>query len=154
MRLEIEENVVAQIRSHAREGYPEESCGILLGVVGEGSHGEEPRRVSRLLTISNERERERERRYLIGPDAFRRAEAEAIESGLDVVGVYHSHPDHPAIPSEVDRELAWPWYSYLIVSVIRGRPQTLRSWRLQPDRSGFQEEALQVEGGAQARSKP
>jgi proteasome lid subunit RPN8/RPN11 len=73
-------------------------------------------------------------------DADRAAEAR----GLDVVGWYHSHPDHPARPSEYDREHAWPWYSYIIVSVTKGVAGEMTSWRLQDDRAGYEKERIEV----------
>jgi len=81
---------------------------------------------------------------------FARPEHAATERGLDLLGWYHSHPDHPARPSEFDREHAWPWYSYVIVSVEAGNPKDLTSWRLEDDRSTFQpEEVLPVRAASQ-----
>jgi proteasome lid subunit RPN8/RPN11 len=74
----------------------------------------------------------------------RDAEKVGREQGLDVIGWYHSHPDHPARPSEFDREHAWPWYSYIIVSVRNGAPQEMTSWRLEDDRAAFSSEALEI----------
>jgi len=92
-----------------------------------------------VLPLANQRDTERRTRYLIGPDEFRAAEARARAAGLDIIGFYHSHPDHPAIPSAFDREHAWPWYTYVIVSVHDGRPGVPRAWRLAEDRSRFLE---------------
>ena len=85
---------------------------------------------------------ERRRRFLISPEAYRRAEAEADSTDRRLLGFYHSHPDHPAEPSAFDLEHAWPNLSYVIVSVRGGRVEDVRSWRLRPDRSRFDEEAL------------
>ena len=85
---------------------------------------------------------ERRRRFLIGPDDYRRAEARAAERGLDIVGFYHSHPDHPAEPSAFDLAHAWPNLSYAIVSIRGGVPREMRSWRLRADRSGYDEESI------------
>ena len=97
----------------------------------------------RLVGAENEREDEnRHNRYLIPPEVILRTEREARADGLDVVGYYHSHPDHPSRPSDFDRDHAWPGYSYLIVSVREGRARDERSWRLSDDRSRFDEEPI------------
>ena len=83
-------------------------------------------------------------RYLIVPDDVRRVTAELRASGLEVLGYYHSHPDHAAAPSAFDTEHAWPWYSYVIVSVERGRAAELSSWILEDDRSTMGRESLEV----------
>jgi proteasome lid subunit RPN8/RPN11 len=84
----------------------------------------------------------RNRRFLIGPDAYKAAEARAAETGFTLVGFYHSHPDHPAVPSTFDLDHAWPNLCYLIVSVREGRAGDARAWRLRDDRSAFDEEPL------------
>jgi proteasome lid subunit RPN8/RPN11 len=78
----------------------------------------------------------------------RDSEKAAKEKGLDVVGWYHSHPDHPARPSQYDREHAWPWYSYIIVSVANGQPQEMTSWRLSDDRSDYACEEIAIRDSA------
>jgi proteasome lid subunit RPN8/RPN11 len=80
----------------------------------------------------------------------RDAEKAAREKGIDVVGWYHSHPDHPAAPSQYDQDHAWPWYSYIIVSVANGKPQDMTSWRLTDDRSRFTREDLETRESAKA----
>jgi len=93
--------------------------------------------------ISNAREEEAKRnRFLIRPEELMRGENHAREKGLDVVGFYHSHPDGRAVPSLYDLEHAWPTYSYVVVSVEKGRAVDLRSWELETDRSKFEEEAI------------
>ena len=90
----------------------------------------------------NTHEEERSRRFLLEPLKIKEFEARAAERDMDVLGFYHSHPDHPAQPSETDREAAWPGYSYVIQSVRDGRAAEVRSWRLQDDREGYDEEGL------------
>jgi proteasome lid subunit RPN8/RPN11 len=119
----------------ARRGYPEEICGALLGHSTDAN----ARVVVLALPIENQRTTERTTRYLIGPDDYRAIDAEARARRLDVVGFYHSHPDHAAEPSAFDREHAWPWYAYVIVPVYDGHPRTPRAWRLADDRSHFDE---------------
>jgi len=134
----IPRDLLERIRAHGAESYPEECCGTLLG------DGDGARKVVRLTRpLANSREGGREHRYLIGPEAFSEAEAAARAEGLEVVGIYHSHPDHAARPSEHDREHAWPWFSYVIVSVERGRPREVTSWVLAEDRARFHQEEVQ-----------
>ena len=143
MRLEIDTNTLTQIHAHGESAYPEEGAGFLLGEAAGGV-----RRVRKILTVENAREDgARHNRYLITPQDMLRAEDEAARHGLDVIGIFHSHPDHPNRPSEFDREWALPWYSYLITSVVNGNATGSRSWRLTDDRSRFEEEAVRVVGG-------
>lgn len=121
---------------HALDAFPEECCGVLVGADG-------PRRaVARAVPAENRRTAERARRYLIDPVALRDVERAADAEGLQVIGFYHSHPDHPARPSGFDREHAWPWYSYLIVPVTSAGARAPRAWRLRDDRSGFDEQEI------------
>jgi proteasome lid subunit RPN8/RPN11 len=92
--------------------------------------------------LTNTTTLERRRRFLVGPDEYRAAERRASDRRLDLIGFYHSHPDHPAVPSAFDLEHAWPNLSYVIVSVLKGQPAEARSWRLRADRSGFDEEQI------------
>jgi proteasome lid subunit RPN8/RPN11 len=82
------------------------------------------------------------RRFLVRPDDYRVAEQRAREAGLELLGFYHSHPDHPARPSQYDLDHAWPSFSYVIVSVMAGEDKLLTSWRLREDRSAFDEESV------------
>ena len=127
-----------QIHAHLCRAYPEEGCGVLVGR-DEGAR----RIVERVVVFENQREDSRGTRYLITPEQVLVAEREARDQGLDVLGFFHSHPDHPALPSTFDLEHAWPYYSYLIVSVERGRVADARAWRLVPDRSRFEPETLE-----------
>lgn len=130
----------ADIQRQGEADYPNETCG-LLGGRADGGEGV----VTRLVPLVNERADSPHNRYLIDPEAFRRAQADLDRARLDVLGVYHSHPDHPAEPSAFDREHAWPGWSYVIVKVASGRAAELRSWRLADDRSAFAEEPIIVE---------
>jgi proteasome lid subunit RPN8/RPN11 len=135
MWLTLSAQAEQEIRAHARAEYPYECCGALIGTEQNGQ-----RMVHYVLRLANERVDERERRFFISPQQVLMAERRARQEGLLVLGFYHSHPDHPAIPSEYDRQHALPWYSYVIVSVHGGEPAELRSWRLRDDRSAFDEE--------------
>ena len=136
--IRLSAGVIEEIRSAGARSYPEECCGALVGRAEPGSKS-----VLMIRPFANGSTEERERRYHVGPGAFRDAEAWARARGLDVVGIYHSHPDHPARPSEYDREHAWPWYSYVIVSVEHGTPSLVRSWVLSDERDRFDPEELQ-----------
>jgi proteasome lid subunit RPN8/RPN11 len=131
----------AAIAAHAVETHPEECCGLMLGTLEDDGR----KVVKDLLPISNARESEaRHNRFLIGPLEMVRGERDARARGLDVVGIYHSHPDVPAVPSQFDLDHAWPVYSYVIVTAHADRTGDLRSWQLREDRSGFDEEVIEA----------
>jgi proteasome lid subunit RPN8/RPN11 len=138
-----------EIREHGAKDYPHECCGAMLGTDG----GEGGREVRALFPLINRRDDSPRNRFSITPDDFRAAERAAADRGLDLLGWYHSHPDHPARPSEFDREHAWPWYSYVIVSVDGGVPKDLTSWLLDDDRTAFQPEVVAAERVASQREK-
>jgi proteasome lid subunit RPN8/RPN11 len=128
-----------EIRHHGEAEYPHECCGLLIGRFTEDGRKE----VFKVYPISNAREEEaRHNRSLITPDEYMRGERYARERGLDIVGNYHSHPDHPAVPSPFDLDHAWPTWSYIIVSVREGQAKDLRSWEMETDRSRFNEEEM------------
>ncbi|HEX8853308.1 MAG TPA: M67 family metallopeptidase [Pyrinomonadaceae bacterium] len=131
-----------EIRRHGEQEYPHECCGLLLGrVETDGS-----KRVAEVYAVSNAREEEaRHNRSLILPGEYLRGERHARARGLDVLGNYHSHPNHPAVPSQFDLEHAWPTWSYVIVSVREGSAAELRSWEMVSDRSRFEEERVERE---------
>jgi proteasome lid subunit RPN8/RPN11 len=99
--------------------------------------------VFRLRPVANRRSDD-PHRYLISADDLRSATRELEQSGLEILGFYHSHPDHPAEPSGFDQEHAWPWYSYIIVRVDAGRSRDIASWVLTDDRSAMRAESLDV----------
>lgn len=137
--LVLTHTALHKIKVHSIETYPEECCGVLFGV--DRGTGKEVLDVRR---IDNARVENRTRRFLITPEDYRRAEVEASEEGLGVMGFYHSHPDHPARPSQFDLDHAWPWCSYVIASVERRIPSAVRSWTLKDDRSAFEEEPMET----------
>jgi len=137
MNLLIETGLLDQIYRHGETAYPEEGAGFLLGTNGD------LRQVTSIFPLENSRKAEaRRNRYLITPIDYLAAEKEAERAGLTLLGVFHSHPDHPDQPSEYDREWAQPWFSYLITSVYAGKAVESRSWRLEEDRSCFIEEKI------------
>lgn len=139
-RLVITPRHLHTIGRIAAMSYPEECCGVLIGRPQSQEDG--CTIVERILTVQNERADSRGNRYLISPETVLAAQKEARSLGLDIVGYFHSHPDHPARPSEFDREHAWPGYSYLIVAVQNKKVVDTRSWRLSDDRARFEEEAI------------
>jgi proteasome lid subunit RPN8/RPN11 len=140
--LSLSAEQATNIRQHARAEYPHECCGALLG----RELGGDVRWVEEVIPIVNEQEDNRERRFLITPAQMMQLEREAKQKSLKVLGFYHSHPDHPARPSEFDRENALPYYSYLIISVQKGKPAEMHCWRLLEDRSGFEQEPTEIRG--------
>jgi proteasome lid subunit RPN8/RPN11 len=150
--LWISTHVAEKIRAHGAETYPHECCGALLGrdstmVAGTGSEKEAlnaGREILALFPLVNRRDDSPRNRFFVTAEDVRTAEKAAREQNLEVVGWYHSHPDHPARPSQYDRDHAWPWYSYIIVSVEGGAPQDMTSWRLNDDREEFSPEGIEV----------
>jgi proteasome lid subunit RPN8/RPN11 len=133
MALTLGPGVDAAIRAHGVETYPNECCGALYGSDGV---------VAATFALPNTTEEGPRRRFMVRPDDYRVAEKKAKELGGELLGFYHSHPDHPARPSQYDLDHAWPSFSYVIVSVMAGRDDALTSWQLQADRSAFDEEQV------------
>jgi proteasome lid subunit RPN8/RPN11 len=131
--LRLNPEVDAAIRAHGTETYPNECCGALIGRDGV---------VTETLALPNTTEEGPRRRFKVRPQDYRAAEGRAAQSGVDLLGFYHSHPDHPARPSQTDLDYAWPFFSYVIVSVREGVSGDMTSWRLREDRSAFDEEDL------------
>ena len=139
-KLRIFQNVIAQIHQHGETAYPEEGAGFLLV-----TYIENERIVSAILPAPNARGSEfRHNRYLINPQDALQAEMEADKIGLKIIGIFHSHPDHPNQPSAFDLNWALPWYSYIITSVINGKAAQSKSWFLEEDRTSFREEAIEI----------
>jgi proteasome lid subunit RPN8/RPN11 len=149
LELWITAELSEKIYEHGVETYPYECCGALLGTDADilaFDPNENSRKISRevlsLFPLVNRRDDSPRNRFSVTADDVREAEKAASAQGLEVIGWYHSHPDHPARPSDYDRDHAWPWYSYIIVSVQSGVPQDMTSWRLKNDRSGYLEEKI------------
>jgi proteasome lid subunit RPN8/RPN11 len=157
-RLWISHELAERIRRHGAETFPHECCGALLGrdpeaveqSVSAPENAQAPREVLGLFPLVNRRDDSPRNRFAVTADDVRDAEKAARDHGLDVVGWYHSHPDHPARPSQFDREHAWPWYSYMIVSVMSGAPAEMRSWRLNDDRQDYTPESIEIRNRAKA----
>jgi proteasome lid subunit RPN8/RPN11 len=134
--LIVSKELVEQINAHVENAYPGEGAGFLLGEDGE---------VKDIFSLPNAREEEaRHNRFLLTPEDYMKAEMKAMELGVDLIGVFHSHPDCPNVPSEYDREWAQPFFSYIITRVDDGKAVSHRSWRLVEDRSKYDEEEITI----------
>jgi proteasome lid subunit RPN8/RPN11 len=141
MGVKTEIHVLDAVREHGRARYPEECCGFLLGHLGDDGG----KTIVAAERAENVRAQNRERRYTISPQDYLAADRDAQRRGLDIVGFYHSHPDHPARPSATDLEEAtFPEYVYVINSVNGGEPGDLTAWSLASDRSEFVEEIIDI----------
>jgi proteasome lid subunit RPN8/RPN11 len=133
-RLTITEGVGQAIRMHGQETYPHECCGALLGRDG---------RVTSVVALPNTTEEGPRRRFLVRPADYREAEQRASGLGAELLGFYHSHPDHPARPSQYDLDHAWPTFAYIIVAVAAASAGEMTVWYLKDDRSSFEEGSRQ-----------
>jgi proteasome lid subunit RPN8/RPN11 len=135
MDIYLQPTALETMVSHARETYPEECCGFFYGIQGEN------RMVSLAVPVDNQKQENRRRRFEISPLDYMKAEQFADENHLTLLGVYHSHPDHSAIPSQHDLLQAVPFFSYIIVSVKQGEVAEVKSWQLN-DAGTFEEETV------------
>jgi len=133
-RLTISRAIDLAIRRHGQETYPHECCGALVGRDGH---------VVDTVPLPNTTEEGPRRRFLVRPSDYRLAERRASEAGAELLGFYHSHPDHPAQPSQYDLDHAWPTFAYVIVAVANGAARDMTVWYLKDDRSSFEEGNLQ-----------
>lgn len=135
MRLRIAPALLGAIERHCQGAYPREAAGLLFGT-DEG----QIRSVTEIKPLENAfEESEQGHRYLIDPREMMEADEQADRMGTAIIGVFHSHPDHPALPSEFDRRNAWPWLIYTITSVREGQPAGTRAWLLDDNRRQFDE---------------
>ena len=140
--MKLSRQLLQQIHRHLESGYPNEACGVMLGKAGV---------VTEVVAADNERTDQpasggesARNRYLIDPLAYMKIEREADKRGLDMIGIYHSHPDVAARPSQFDLDHAWPNFSYLIVSVVKCKAVESNSWRMRDDRTRFDPEEIEV----------
>ena len=131
--LTVATNVVAAIRRHGEDTYPHECCGAIVGRDGQ---------VTAVVPLPNTTEEGPRRRFLVRPSDYRQAELQARALGGELMGFYHSHPDHPARPSQYDLDHAWPTFAYIIVAVASGSAGDMTVWWLKEDRSTFEEGSL------------
>jgi proteasome lid subunit RPN8/RPN11 len=137
--IRLKQEHIDEISRHAETDYPYECCGILLGKFEADNN----KTVEHILLIANGREeKDKHNRFLITPDEIMHGEIFARKNKMDVLGFYHSHPDHPALPSDYDLERAWPIYSYIIVSVAKSKAEDFTSWELETNRAKFNSELI------------
>jgi proteasome lid subunit RPN8/RPN11 len=138
--LTLPTDIHEAIKKHGEASYPYEGCGLLLGTAVDGhNHVQEIRPLPNVWP----NEAEKPVRFQIDPDAWREVELEAMLADLDVIGIFHSHPDHPPVASPRDLAWAsWPGYSYLITQVVGGTAVGSQSWQLSPDRQSFLPETI------------
>jgi len=139
----IPRELAQKIQETVRATYPNEGCGLLIGPEGETDRVTDVRSMENKYDSPSLAETKRNR-YTIDPLDLLNAERALDGSGKAIVGVFHSHPDNPARPSEFDRGHAWPGWHYILVSVVAGEPREMRSWTLREDRSEFDEESLEL----------
>ena len=137
--INLTNKIIEQFVKHGESDYPHECCGFILGnfINGETMGFE-------YLPALNTKKENRERRFLIDPLTYQKAEDEAAKQELSIISIVHSHPDHPDEPSDFDRDHAWPGFSYIIISVQSGKSISYRSWQLHSDRKYFIEENINI----------
>ncbi|QMU27603.1 Mov34/MPN/PAD-1 family protein [Adhaeribacter radiodurans] len=139
MKLQLAEAAQRIIQEHATEIYPDECCGFLYGEEND------VRLIQEAIQVINSKDGDKRRRFEISPEDYMRAERYALENNTNLLGVYHSHPNHPARPSEHDLKQAVPFFSYIIVSVMEGKVADITSWQLNEDSQFEEEKILQTE---------
>jgi proteasome lid subunit RPN8/RPN11 len=135
--LIVEQNAMDEMVADAVHSFPDECCGFLFG-----KENGNDRVITKIFPVNNAREGDKRRRFEISPRDYINAEILAEENGFQLLGVYHSHPDHPPVPSEQDRIAAQPYFSYIILSVLNREFDSARSWRLGDDLQ-FEEEKIE-----------
>lgn len=136
--IQISKQIREEMTTDALGSFPDECCGFLLGK----EDGNE-RVIEEIIVVNNAQEGDKRRRFEIAPSDYLKAEQQAEEKQLSLLGVYHSHPDHPSIPSEEDREAAQPYFSYIILSVTENKLISIQSWLLNEEFQ-FEEEKLLI----------
>jgi proteasome lid subunit RPN8/RPN11 len=134
-QIRLSPSVIDTIQRHASAAYPYECCGALIGSAGDGG-GVDVVDARQLENVTEEGPR---RRFRVSAADYRQCETHARHVGADLVGFYHSHPDHPAEPSQYDLDHAWPTFAYIIVAVANGKAADMTVWFLKEDRSSFEE---------------
>ena len=140
--LKLSKEFLTEIQIHGEEAYSEECCGAMLGNV---NYDTMEKSVTKLVKIENSSSENRHRRFEVTDKDYQELEAQAKDSGLTLLGFYHTHPDCPSVPSETDLAYAWPFFSYIILSVNNRKADTINSYVLDLDSNAFKEEQLQIE---------
>ena len=143
--VNLRPGIASAIRRHGEETYPHECCGALVGT---------GREVLAAVPLPNTTDEGPRRRFLVRPSDYMLAEKRAREAGGELLGFYHSHPDHPARPSQFDLDHAWPNFQYVIVAVAAGKAAAMTVWFLKDDRSSFEEGDLNGDENPDSNSAP
>lgn len=138
--LTIPKDIYNEVLEESKRAYPNECCGVLLGT--QASDGSSHKTVKAAVPTENINTERAADRFDIDPRKLLEIEKQASRDGLDVIGIYHSHPDHPDRPSEFDRERGWPEYSYMIISVIEGRVASVSSYSMPDMGAPFEKEHI------------
>ena len=144
-RLVLDAGIAEAIRRHGEEAYPHECCGALVGRADSAAA---------VVALPNTTEEGPRRRFLVRPSDYRLAEQRAGELGAELLGFYHSHPDHPARPSQYDLDHAWPNFAYVIVSVAAGAAADMTVWWLKDDRTTFEKGDLHGDENTDSHTTP
>lgn len=139
--IKIEKQALDLMIKDAEDTFPNECCGFFYGIENE----EGTRLISIAQIVENSKEGDQRRRFEISPFAYMKAENYALENNLTLLGVYHSHPQHPAIASEHDLAKAMPYFSYVILSVMDAKTVDIKSWRLLDSGEKFIEETVSID---------
>ena len=136
--IHINQDVLETISQHGEATFPNECCGFLYGDESNG------RQITHCEPIANSKDGDQRRRFEISPMDYMKAERFAFENNTRLLGIYHSHPNHPAIASEHDLAKAMPFFSYVIVSIMEGKYAAIKSWKLYDERREFHEEDVRI----------
>jgi len=139
--LTISKTLLSKIETHGEATYPDECCGALIGTLNPET-GDKV--ITKIVEMDNISDENKKRRFMIKPEEYKRVETVANEEGLQLLGFYHSHPDHPAKPSETDLKFAWPFFSYFITSIQKGKAQETFSYALDLDLNQFGDEPITI----------
>lgn len=135
----IPDKLLDRMEFNGEQSYNEECCGALFGYSKKND-----KVIQDILEFENEKKESRQNRFLISPSQYKYAEKLAKDKNQELLGFYHSHPDHPAIPSQFDLDHALPWFLYIIISVNSAKAETVNAWILKEDRSGFEKQRIRV----------
>ncbi len=144
MTISIPRTIISEIHSHAEATYPEECCGLLIGDGATAILPSAKKMIVESIRMKNVYDGPKHDRYNIDPLELFKADRAISQSGRSVAGIYHSHPDYPAFLSKFDLEHSFPWYSYVVISVPKGRAGDTKSWIPREDHASVLEEPIEV----------
>ncbi len=139
--LKIKKEHIEEIKKQGEKGYPYEICGFMLGII---DYEDNIREVKEVYQVENQNKERANDRFEIAPKDYLKVEDYAEKNGIQIIGIYHTHPDHPDRPSQTDLMFAQPDMSYIIMSVNNGKAENWRSWELDLEKNEFKEEKVEV----------